>query len=203
MSLKYADQYASKFTFAEEAVKVIKYGNRVIYAFGICSINELDRALAMRKDEIFDVRIICNDINCGYYAMDADFTGEHFKFYKGISYGDRENALHVGTIRNHLNQTDQRGSRFDVRPSQVFMATVSPMDKNGMFWFGSNAPESHIFQKYCQMAEYVILEINERILENIDPSQECIHISQVDMIVGSNNDDLLQDKSQKYYSYAG
>ncbi len=203
MSLKYADEYARKFTFAEEAVKVIKSDDRVIYAFGICSINELDRALAMRRDELYNVKIVCNDISCGYYAMDADFTGEHFKFYEGICPGVRESSLHEGGTRKTSERTDNDSSDYDVRHGHVFMATVSPMDKNGYFWFGSNAAENWVFKKYYEMAEYVILEINERILESIEAGQECIHISQADMIVGSNNDDLLHGlkKKGKYYIY--
>ncbi len=201
MSLKYADEYARKFSFAEEAVKVIKSGNRVIYAFGICSINELDRALAMRTDELYDVKIICNDISCGYYAMDADFTEEHFKFYEGICPGERESSFHEGGKTTGKGVV-KNGLEYDVLPGYVFMATVSPMDKNGYFWFGSNAAERHIFKKYYETAEHVILEINERILEGSEAGQECIHISQADMIVGSNNDDLLSIKKPgKYYLY--
>ncbi len=203
MSLKYTDEYARKFTFAEEAVKVIKSGNRVIYAFGICSINELDRALAKRKDELNDVKIICNDITCGYYAMDADFSGEHFKFYEGICPGTMESSMREGGTKKAGRRTDKNSSDHDVRPGHVFMATVSPMDKNGYFWFGRNVAENRVFQNYYEMAEYVILEINERILEGRVPGQECIHISQADMIVGSNNDDLLQGfkKTGKYHLY--
>ncbi len=195
MSLKYADEYAQKFTFAQEAVKVIESGNRVIYAFGICSINELDRALAMRTDELYNVKIICNDISCGYYAMDADFTEEHFKFYEGIYQAVRESTFDEGRNKTPGKRTGRNN------PGHVFMATVSPMDKNGYLWFGSNAAEKHMFKKYYEIAEYVILEINERILEGSEPGQECIHISQADMIVGSNNDELLQclEKPRKYY----
>ncbi|KUG04483.1 4-hydroxybutyrate coenzyme a transferase [hydrocarbon metagenome] len=203
MSLKYTDEYARKFTFAEEAVKVIKSGNRVIYAFGICSINELDRALAMRKDELQDVKIICNDMTCGYYAMDTDISGEHFKFYEGICPGVLESSLHEGGTKKAGKRTDTNSPDFDVRPGHVFMATVSPMDKNGYFWFGRNVAENQIYKKYYEIAEYVILEINERILEGNIPGQERIHISQADMIVGSNNDDLLQGfkKTGKYQLY--
>lgn len=203
MSLNYIDEYTRKFTFAEEAVKVIKSGNRVIYAFGICSINELDRALAKRSDELYDVKIICNDITCGYYAMDADFTGEHFKFYEGICPGVLESSFHEGGTKNSITRREKCSTECDSRPGHVFMATVSPMDKNGYFWFGRYAAENRVLKKYYEMAEYVIIEINERILENINPGQECIHISQVDMIVGSNNDDLLQGfkRSGKYYIY--
>lgn len=192
MGLKYADEYARKFTFAKEAVKVIESGNLVIYAFGICSINELDRALAKRKDELQNVKIICNDISCGYYAMDADSTGERFKFYEGICPGVRERFLREGN-KNEDTRTGKNSLDYGVLPGHIFMATVSPMDKNGYFWFGSNGADKQIFNKYYERAELVILEINERIPEGRVPEQECIHISQADMIVGSNNDDLIED----------
>ncbi len=203
MSLKYADEYIEKFTFAEEAVKVIKSGSRVIYAFGICSINGLDRALAMRADELYGVKIICNDISCGYYAMDADLTEKHFKFYEGICPGGRGGVSHEGGTKTTGKRTVKNGPGQDVLSGHVFMATVSPMDEDGYFWFGSNAPGHRIFKKYYETAEHVILEVNERILEGSGVGRECIHISQADMIVGSNNDNLLQiaEKPSKYHLY--
>ncbi len=203
MSLKYADEYARKFTFAENAVKVIESGNRVIYAFGICSINELDRALAMRRDELHDVKIICNDISCGYYAMDADFTRRHFIFHEGIYSGGRDNAFCEGGSKKEVRRKAKSSPNRDILPGHVFMASVSPMDKNGYFWFGSKAPEQQMFKEYYEKAEYVILEINERILEGIEAGQECIHISQANMIVGSNNEELLYTyrNAGKYYLY--
>ncbi|KUG05162.1 4-hydroxybutyrate coenzyme a transferase [hydrocarbon metagenome] len=203
MSFKYTEEYAQKFSFAEEAVKVVKSGNQVIYAFGVCSINELDRALSMRKDELQDVKIICNDMTCRYYAMDAGFTVEHFNFYEEMCQGVRESSLSKGDTKKEARRTDRNSSDYDVRPGYVFMATVSPMDKNGYFWFGRNVAENQIYKKYYEMADYVILEINERILEGKIPEQECIHISKVDKIVGSNNKDLLQgfEKPGKSYIY--
>lgn len=192
MTLKYTDEYARKFTFAEEAVKAVKSGDRVIYAFGICSINELDRALAMRKNELAGVEIICNDITCGYYAMDADFSEEHFKFYEGMYPGKNEREkVHEGGTKGRSYPKFANSSKKDSSP-HIFMATVSPMDKDGYFWFDSRVSQKHHFKPYYERADYVILEINERILEGNKKNQECIHISQTDMIVGSNNDELLQ-----------
>ncbi len=192
MTLKYTDEYARKFTFAEEAVKVVKSGDRVIYAFGVCSINELDRALAMRRDELVGVEIICNDITCGYYAMDADFSEEHFRFGEGIYPGQKErDKVHEGGIKGR-NYPRFSNSNKEDSSAQIFMATVSPMDKDGYFWFDSRVSQKHHFRAYYEKADYVILEINERILEDYKKNQECIHISQTDMIVGSNNDELLQ-----------
>ncbi len=57
------------------------------------------------------------------------------------------------------------------------------MDKNGYFWFSGGAAQKQDFRQCYEMAEYVILEINERILEGSDQEQECIHISQADMVV--------------------
>ncbi|NLO20640.1 MAG: hypothetical protein GX119_01385 [Syntrophomonadaceae bacterium] len=192
MILKYTDEYARKFTFAEEAVKVVKSGDRVIYAFGICSINELDRALAMRKNELIRVEIICNDITCGYYAMDADFSEEHFKFYEGMNLRKREREkVHEGGTKGRSYPKLDHSPKQD-SSAPIFLATVSPMDKDGYFWFDSNLSQKNHFRPYYERAEYVILEINERILEGNKKNQECIHISQTDMIVGSNNDELLQ-----------
>jgi acyl-CoA hydrolase len=204
MSLKYADEYSRKFTFAEEAVKVIKSGDRVIYAFGVCSVNELDRALAARKNELQEVKVICNDISCRYYAMDSDISGNHFKFYEGICPGARESVRHEGGTINTDKPLTRKYLKGGNSTGHIFMATVSPMDKNGHFWFGCSKSQKHNFRQYYEMAEYVILEINERILEGCK-DQESIHISQVDKIVGSNNEELLPSHIQprKYYLFEG
>jgi acyl-CoA hydrolase len=199
MTLKYTDEYARKFTFAEEAVKVVKSGDRVIYAFGICSINELDRALAMRKDELLGVDIICNDLSCGYYTMDADFSEEHFRFFQ--EYPEVKERSDKGVIND--SSSDRGSSKKVYRPSCIFMATVSPMDRNGLFWFDGQISWKHCFRQYCLMADCFILEVNERISQGSQANQECINISKVDIIVPSNNDELIQrwDKPHKYHLF--
>jgi acyl-CoA hydrolase len=206
MSLDYVDEYIQKLSFAHEVVKLVKSGDRVVYGFGVCKSNELDRYLAMRKDELSSVRIICNDMSCDYFAREADPDKKHFQFYEGLCAGLREISMYEGGSKNRVAQTKDSGNiklsgiKNKTLPNYIFMATVSPMNKDGYFWFGKGAPERRIFKKYYEVCKYVILEINERIVEG--QSDECIHISDVDYIVGSQNAELLTVNSLAERGYS-
>ena len=50
------DEYRKKLRTPEEAVKVVKSGDWVDYIANVCFPTLLDRALAKRKDELFDVK---------------------------------------------------------------------------------------------------------------------------------------------------
>lgn len=203
MIQNYVEEYINKLTFADEAVKQIKSGDRVIYAFGICSVNELDLSLSLRKDELKDVVIICNDIHsCSYFSLEADTSGCHFRVYEriGIEGGNRYDRKYngengPGAVCHNRNKSKQ--TRY------IFMATVSPMDKDGYFWCGINPSLKIILREYLPMADYVILEINERIIEDQETNQEKIHISQVDSIVCSRNSTLIKNMPQAEKTYSG
>jgi hypothetical protein len=50
----------------------------VEHAIGVCGVNELDAALARRKDELWDVKIRCDNGAYPHYTLEADPAGEHF-----------------------------------------------------------------------------------------------------------------------------
>ena len=55
--MNYQDLYNQKLTSAEEAVKVVKSGDWVDYTWVTSHPVELDKALAARKDELYDVKV--------------------------------------------------------------------------------------------------------------------------------------------------
>ncbi|WP_061215361.1 hypothetical protein [Syntrophomonas wolfei] len=69
IALNYLKDYDRKFTFADEAVKCIKEGSIVRYAFGVCHTNELDFALARRRDKLNNVYILYDPDAYQYAAM--------------------------------------------------------------------------------------------------------------------------------------
>lgn len=203
MIQNYVEEYINKLTFADEAVKRIRSGDRVIYAFGVCSVNELDLALSLRKDELKDVVIICNDIHsCSYFSLEADTSGCHFRVYEriGIEGGNRYDRKFNGESVPCGVYPKKRKSK---QPRYIFMATVSPMDKDGYFWCGTNSSLKVILREYLSMADCVILEINERIIEDQETDQEKIHISQADCIVCSRNSSLIKSTPESETTYSG
>ncbi len=204
MIQNYVEEYINKLTFADEAVKQIKSGDRVIYAFGVCSVNELDLALSLRKDELRDVVIICNDIHsCSYFSLEADTSGTHFRVYEriGTEGGNRYDRMYAGGESCPTGVCPKK--RKGKQPRYIFMATVSPMDKDGYFWCGTHPGLKVILKEYLEMAECVILEINERIIEDQETDQGKIHISQVDSIVCSRNSSLIKNTPGAGLIYSG
>ena len=57
MLTDYSSEYRSKLRTPEEAVKVVKSGDWVDYTSTLGKPVLLDRALAKRRDELFDVKI--------------------------------------------------------------------------------------------------------------------------------------------------
>jgi butyryl-CoA:acetate CoA-transferase len=187
--MNFMDEYKKKLVTADEAVKVIKSGDWVEHAFGVNGANELDAALARRKDELRDIKIRVDIGAWPHYTLEADQTGEHFIW----------NSWHVaGQDKKYINGKGLYYvpmkfhecpvmTRNDAVPNNVFMATVSPMDKHGYFSFGAGCPSA---TAAVENAEYVMLEINTNMPRVLGGSQECIHISQVDYVVETSNPPL-------------
>ena len=184
--MSWIEEYQKKLVTADEAVKVIKSGDWVEHAFGVAGANELDAALARRVDELWDVKIRCDIGAWPHYTNEADPTGEHFYW----------NSWHCGGLdRKYYNQgllsyvpmkfhECPMMTRKDAIPPNVFMATVSPMDKHGYFSFGAGCPSAWAA---IEKAEYVLLEVNTNMPRVLGGNQESIHISQVDYVVESSN----------------
>jgi len=180
------DEYKQKLVTADEAVKVVQSGDWVEYAFGVACANEVDAALARRKDELKDVKIRCDIGPYPHYTLEADPTGEHFIW----------NSWHVaGHDKKYINshQLFYIPMKFhecpvmtknNCAPARVFVAQVSPMDKHGYFSWGAGSPSS---MAALEVAEYVILEVNENMPRVLGGGQEGVHISQVNYIVESSN----------------
>ena len=184
--MSWMEEYKKKLVTADEAVKVVKSGDWVEHAFGVAGANELDAALARRVDELWDVKIRCDIGAWPHYTNEADPTGEHFYW----------NSWHCGGLdRKYYNQgllsyvpmkfhECPIMTRKDAVPPNVFMATVSPMDKHGYFSFGAGCPSAWAA---IERAQYVMVEVNTNMPRVLGGNQESIHISQIDYVVESSN----------------
>ena len=70
--------YQQKLTTAEEAVKIVKSGDWVDYGWCCNQPVALDKALAARKDELFDVKIHGGVTMWMPEVCKADDAGDHF-----------------------------------------------------------------------------------------------------------------------------
>ena len=78
MTMTVQEMYQQKLTTADEAVKVVKSGDWVDYGWCCNQPVALDKALAARKDELFDVKIHGGVTMWMPEVCKADDAGDHF-----------------------------------------------------------------------------------------------------------------------------
>lgn len=187
--MNWTSVYKRKLVSADEAVKVVKSGDWIEYGFGLTSANELDLALSKRKDELQDVKIRADIGAWPHYTIDVDPIGEHF-CWNSWHFGGLDRKYYNDGLMYYIPMKFHENPmliRNDAQKNNVFMATVSPMDKHGYFNFGAGAPAN---MAAIENAEYVILEVNTNMPRVLGGNQESIHINMADFIIESNNEPL-------------
>jgi 4-hydroxybutyrate CoA-transferase len=195
------DEYQRKLVSAEEAVKVVKSGDRVIVPL-TAQPHLLGPALANRKDELRNVTFhacMPQQANIGmFYELGMDGV-----FYNTIELfiGDFARAAPAGSDAKQTiywpGTFSQMMKPFDERPEEcsykidVVMVTVSPPDKDGFCSFGG-----HLWNKrsYCQRAKNVIAEVDETHIRT--GGTNFIHVSEIDCFV-EYTPPLLTDEMQE------
>ncbi|MCR5106312.1 MAG: butyryl-CoA:acetate CoA-transferase [Eubacterium sp.] len=177
----YSKEYNKKLRTPEEAVAVVKSGDWVDYTSSLGMPVLLDKALAARKDELFDVKIRGNLIAGPIEVAECDESQEHFVYHSWhcSSYErklcDRGLCYYIPMVF-HNNAAYYE---FFIKVN-VVMVSVSPMDKHGYFNFSVN---TGVAGPICEKADIVIVEVNENMPKIHGGYSECIHISEVDYIV--------------------
>jgi len=174
-------EYKQKLVKPEEAVKAVHSGDWVDYGSFSGSVVVLDRALAARKDELWEVKI--RNINRVAGVPDVikvDPAGEHF-IYNSWQLSSCERRLsdrglcsYIPVIYHEMPEYYRKHLEVD-----VLMLATSPMDKHGFFNFG---PQVSHTMAMCEKARTIILEVNPNIPRCFG-QEEAIHISQVKYIV--------------------
>lgn len=180
--MNYLEQYQSKLTTAEEAVKIVQSGDWV--DFGWCTITPeaLDQALAARYAELYDVKVRGGVLFHKPAIMSVPDVAEHFTWNSWHMSGvERKMMAEGATFYAPMRYSElPRFYRENVEPIHVAMFQVSPMDRQGYFTFGPSA--SHL-QAVCERAEHIIVEVNPNIPRCLGGKENAIHVDQVSMIV--------------------
>ncbi len=177
----YMPEYRAKLCTPEEAVSVIKSGDWVDYTSSLGMPVLLDRALAKRRDELFDVKIRGNLIAGPIEVAECDEKREHFVYHSWHCSAyerklcDRNLCYYIPMVF-HNNAAYYE---FFIKVN-VVMVSVSPMDKHGYFNFSVN---TGVAGPICRKADIVIVEVNENMPKVHGGYDECIHISEVDYVV--------------------
>lgn len=174
-------EYESKLRTPEQAVQVVQSGDWVDYTTSLGMPVLLDRALAKRRDELYDVKIRGNLIFNTIEAAECDPTQEHFIYHSWHCSAyerklcDRGLCYYIPMVF-HNNAAYYR----HFLHVNVAMMSVTPMDKHGYFNYSTSTGVSAAI---LRRADIVILEINENLPKVYGGYDECIHISEVDYIV--------------------
>ena len=182
-------EYQSKLVSADQAAAVIKSGDFVDYGWCAATTDAVDAALAKRMPELKDVKLRGGILLKEPEVFKIDKPEEHFTWNSWHMTGIERKAAAKGfafyaPIRYSELPRYYRdgGAKVDVAVLQV-----APMDEKGFFNFGVSP--SHMMA-VCEMAKTVIVEVNEKMPVCYGGMENCIHISQVDMIVEGNNPDI-------------
>jgi butyryl-CoA:acetate CoA-transferase len=186
--MNYQQEYKEKLVTAEEAATAVKSGQWVDYGWFVTTPYEVDKAVAkriadlnltdvkfrggilMREPEIFKIEnaadhLVWNSWHMG--GVERRAVAKGFSFYDPLRYSELP--------RYYLDMKE---------PVDVAIEMVSPMDEHGYFNFGPSA--SHL-GAVVQRAKKVIVEVNNTVPRCLGGVENGVHISQVDMIVESDN----------------
>ncbi len=186
--INYTDEYKRKLATPEEAAKVVKSGDGILYGpFAVFPV-EFDTALAQRKDEVRAVKITSGGgIVPVQQTAQLDPEQKSFicqtMYYSAI---DRMLAAHkmMAHVPGHLIQAAQCTRDLTMTGTGgIFVQQVSPMDRHGFFSFGVGNIYSY---EGVRKAKHVILEVNPN-MPRVTGTEAVIHISEVDRIIESNN----------------
>mgnify|MGYP000097837691 CR=1 FL=1 len=177
--------YQQKLTTAEEAVKIVKSGDWVDYGWCCNQPVALDKALAARKDELFDVKIHGGVTMWMPEIAKAEDAGDHFPWNSWHCSGIDRKIISkgMGFFAPMRYSELPRYYTDHITPPDVAMFQVTPMDKHGYFSMGTVGSLS---EASIDKAKRIFVVVNDK-----QPRAVCaqqIHISQVDAIIEDSHD---------------
>lgn len=188
--MNFAEEYKRKLKTPEEAVKLVKDGDWVDYSVGIGFPVLLDAALAKRKDELRDIKIRGSLAMQPIQAVEQDRERRTFTYNSWHCSGYERKLCDEG-LCNYIPMIFRNMASYYRRylTVNVAMISVAPMDSKGFFNFSMvNCTTRAILDA----ADLIILEVNEHMPRVYGGQEDCIHISEVDVMVEGEHKPLAQ-----------
>ena len=184
--MNYQEEYRKKLTTPDQAVKAVQSGDWIDYGWCVCTPRVLDAALAKRWEELTDVKIRGGILLHRPAVFDVPNAPEHFTWNSWHMSGIERKAIAEGiAYYMPLRYSELPGWYYNcIEPPKVAMFQVSPMDKHGYFTFGPGG--SHL-KAVCEVAETVIVEVNQNVPVCLGGFDNCVHISEVSAVVEGDN----------------
>lgn len=188
--MNFAEEYKRKLRTPEEAVKLVKDGDWVDYSVGIGFPVLLDAALAKRKNELRDIKIRGSLAMQPIQAVEQDRERRTFTYNSWHCSGYERKLCDEG-LCNYIPMIFRNMASYYRRylTVNVAMISVAPMDSKGFFNFSMvNCTTRAILDA----ADLIILEVNEHMPHVYGGQEDCIHISEVDVVVEGAHKPLAQ-----------
>lgn len=180
--MDWREDYAQKRTSPEEAVKIVKSGQRVAIGGSIDEPEALPNALWERQGELSDIKIchLCpmRDYGWGQPGAENRFEVEVIGFIGPILRG-RANERRISLIPNGWYLSGKADERAKERKDiDVYFVRVSPPNDRGFFCFG---PELWLKKDWAGKSKRIIVEVDSHVPWVYGDG--WIHVSQVHGIV--------------------
>ncbi|MDR3627460.1 MAG: acetyl-CoA hydrolase/transferase C-terminal domain-containing protein [Ignavibacteriaceae bacterium] len=171
--------YTQKIVSADEAVKAIKSGDKIL-AHSNCALPKvLIDALMKRKDELYDVRIF-HALTVGelpYVKPEMEGHFRHIAFFVGANAREAVRDGRADFMPIFLYEAPLLFSRGIINLDAAFIH-VSPPDEHGFCSFGV---EVGLIKTGAEKAKLVIAQVNKNMPRTLGDS--FIHISKINYIV--------------------
>ncbi|NOX17632.1 MAG: acetyl-CoA hydrolase/transferase family protein [Chlorobi bacterium] len=172
-------KYKSKIVLPEEAVEVIKSGDKVVVQPGCAAPLKLIRSMVERKDDLEDVEIyhilVVGDLPYMQPGMEKHF--KHRAFFIGQNTRTAVNEGRAEFIPIFLSEVTLLFKNGIIKPD-VAMIHVSPPDEHGFCSYGIDVGN---IKTPAEKSKIVIAQVNEHMPRGLGNS--FIHISKIDYIV--------------------
>lgn len=179
--MSFTEEYNKKLVTAEEAAKAVKSGDWVEYGQFVTQTQDVDKALAKRKDELEDVKIRATTRATPLAVIEADPNQEVFTYNNHHFSGyDRKLQDNGSSFFIPLNYHEQPRYYRENHQLDVAILGVTPMDEKGFFNFSTSVASS---RSMVDAAKTVILEVNPNLPHVYGGLNESVHISEVDYLV--------------------
>ena len=188
--MDYGRAYNNRMMSPSEAIDLIKSGDWVDYACFLATPITLDQELAKRADELEDVKVRSLGFPGLAAVAKADPEGKSFK-YNSWHFTGADRKLHDQKACNYIPLLYHEGPGYYEKndiSTDVMLLRTTPMDSKGFFNFGVS---NSFTRAQINAAKKVIVEVNENMPYCYGGNEEQIHISEVDAIVESNNEEMF------------
>ncbi|MBK7106188.1 MAG: acetyl-CoA hydrolase/transferase family protein [Ignavibacteriae bacterium] len=177
--ITWREKYKSKVFSSDDALKVVKSGDKIVIQPGCAAPMELIKALVRKKDELSDVILyhilIVGDLPYLAPGMEKHFT--HKAFFIG---GNARKSINEGRaefIPIFLSEVTMLFKRGVIVPD-IALINVSPPDEHGFCSYGIDVGN---IKTPAEKSRIVIAQINDQMPRGLGNS--FIHLNKIDFIV--------------------